>query len=135
MMQHQHLGKVAPCNGDWSRAEIHNEGQFVGCGATCRNHVNTGERGAVICKKMVTLGSNSGLSCSDLMLRLKRWLIAGLDDTDWEEDCKRTKHVSMGGRHMREFAEGFSEEVCDRIACGTLSINELTTLVSNVKEG
>ena len=63
---------------------------------------------------MVTIG-DSGLSREDLFLRLKRWLIAGLDDGDWEEDEKRSRHVGMGGQHLRDFAEGLSEQVCDRI--------------------
>ena len=50
------------------------------------------------------------------MLRLKRWLIAGLDDSDWEEDRRRTMHVSLGGKFLQDFAEGLSEEACDMIA-------------------
>ena len=34
---------------------------------------------------------------------------------DWEEDEKRSRHVGMGGQHLRDFAEGLSEQVCDRI--------------------
>ena len=47
---------------------------------------------------------------------MKRWLIAGLDDDDWEEDVKRTRHRGMGGTYMADFADGLSEEDCDRIA-------------------
>ena len=47
---------------------------------------------------------------------MKRWLIAGLDDQDWDEDAKRLMHVSMGGKFLCEFADGLSEEDCDRIA-------------------
>jgi len=50
------------------------------------------------------------------MLRLKRWLIAGLDDAHWDADGRRSKHVSMGGVFLHEFAEGLSEEACDMIA-------------------
>ena len=88
-------------------------GALVGCGATCKDHESPGDPDA-ICKKSVTIGS-SGLSIAELRLRLKRWLIAGLDDADWEED-KKSKHVSMGGPHLREFDRGLTEEECDRIA-------------------
>ena len=47
---------------------------------------------------------------------MKRWLVAGVDDDDWEEDTKNTTHVGMGGKYMRDFADGLSEEDCDRIA-------------------
>ena len=50
------------------------------------------------------------------MLRLKRWLIAGLDDSDWDAEGRRTTHRSLGGKFLHEFAEGLSEEACDRIA-------------------
>ena len=55
----------------------------------------------------------SGVSDDVLRLRMKRWLIAGLDSDDWEEGSKQSHHVGMGGR---EFADGLSEEQCDRIA-------------------
>ena len=67
------------------------------------------------CKKQVTIG-RSGLSARDLTLRLKRWLIAGLDDSHWDEEGHRSFHVNQGGRFMHEFAGGLSEEDCDRIA-------------------
>ena len=49
-------------------------------------------------------------------MRLKRCLIAGLDDSHWDEEGRRSMHVSQGGRFMHEFAVGLSEEDCDRIA-------------------
>ena len=67
------------------------------------------------CKKQVTIG-RSGLTMRDLMLRLKRLLIAGLDDSDWGGDRRRTLHVSLGEKFLYEFAEGLSEEACDMIA-------------------
>ena len=61
----------------------------------------------------------SGLSYDALRLRMKRWLIAGLDDSQWEDpDMKRQEYVAMGGQHLVEFANGLSEEECDRIAYG-----------------
>ncbi len=58
----------------------------------------------------------SGLRARDLILRLERWLIAGLEDSDLDEEGRRSMHVSLGGRFLHEFAEGLSEEDCDRIA-------------------
>ena len=72
-----------------------------------------------MCKNSATIG-DSGLSRADLMLRLKRWLIAGLDDASWEGEDPRAEHISMGGRHMEDFADGLSEAECDRIAQGGL---------------
>ena len=73
------------------------------------------------CKKQVTFGS-SGLSARVLTLRLKRWLIAGLDDSHWDEEGQRTYHVNQGGTFMHEFAVGLSEEDCDRIANSELPL-------------
>ena len=101
--------------GGWQLAEIANaSGEIIGCGAICKNHVDhAGD--TVTCKKHVTFGK-SGLTSQDLMLRLKRWLIAGLDDSNWDADGQRSQHLSMGGVFLREFADGLSEEACDKIA-------------------
>ena len=106
---------VAWGNGDWHLAEIYSKGRLVGCGATCKGHLTPGSD--TVCKKSVTIGT-SGLTREDLMLRLKRWLVAGLDDVDWDTDDPRAEHIAMGGRHMQDFADGLSEAVCDRIANG-----------------
>ena len=58
------------------------------------------------------------MTLDDLRVRLKRWLIAGLDDNEWEEADKRSKHVGMGGMYMCDFAMGLTEEECDMIANG-----------------
>ena len=50
------------------------------------------------------------------MLRLKRWLIAGLDDSDWKGDRRRSMHVSLGGKFLQDFSVGLSEAACDEIA-------------------
>ena len=99
----------------WQLAEIANSsGAIIGCGAICGDHHDDAEDTRT-CKKQVTIG-RSGLTTRDLMLRLKRWLIAGLDDSDWDEEGRRSLHVSQGGKFMHDFAEGLSEEDCDRIA-------------------
>ena len=87
-------------------------GGIIGYGATCGCHV---DRGHCDMQKTMTRG-NSGLRARDLILRLKRWLIAGIEDSDWDEEGRRSMHVSLGGRFLHEFAEGLSEEDCDRIA-------------------
>ena len=99
----------------WQLAEIANSsGAIIGCGAICGDHHDDAEDTRT-CKKQVTIG-RSGLTTRDLMLRLKRWLIAGLDDSDWEGDRRRSMHVSLGGKFLQDFAEGLSEEACDMIA-------------------
>ena len=50
----------------------------------------------------VSIGA-SGLTRADLMLRLKRWLVAGLDDADWGTEDPRAEHVGMGGVYMADF--------------------------------
>ena len=101
--------------GGWKLAEMANSsGEIIGCGATCGGHVDE-EGDTATCKKQVAFGK-SGLTTRDLILRLKRWLIAGLDDSHWDEEGRRSMHVSQGGRFMHEFAGGLSEEDCDRIA-------------------
>ena len=62
------------------------------------------------------------LTTRDLILRLKRWLNAGRDDSHWDEEGQRSFHVNQGGRFMHEFAVGFSEEDCDRIANSELPL-------------
>ena len=87
-------------------------GVVVGCGGNCKDHQDDGR--SLECKKAVTIG-DSGLSFQALRLRMKRWLVAGLDDDGWDPDKRRTEHVGMGGRFLCEFAEGLSEEDCDNI--------------------
>ena len=82
-----------------------------------QNHVTPGSHS--ICKNSVTIG-NSGLSKADLLLRLKRWLICGLDDADWGVEGPRAEHISMGGPRTQDFADGVSEAECERIAQGGL---------------
>lgn len=102
-------------NGGWMLAEIHSNGRLVGCGATCKNHETIGSNS--MCKQCVNIG-DSGLICAVLMHRLKLWLVAGLDDAEWDTDDPRAEHISMGGRHMQDFADGQSEAECDRLAHG-----------------
>ena len=101
--------------GSWDIAPIKrkSDGVVTGCGAHCRGHLDQGA--TLVCKKAVTFGK-SGLSYDILRLRIKRWLVAGLDDAEWPLDAMRSEHVGMGGVYLCEFEEGLSEEDCDRIA-------------------
>ncbi len=53
-----------------------------------------------------------------MRLRCKRWLVAGIDDDTWDDAAKRATHNGMGGTFLVDFANGLSEEACDRIAHG-----------------
>ena len=87
---------------------------MLGVGAICNMHWDA-DAPHRVCKKVSTIG-RSGLSYDEMQLRMKRWLVSGLDDDEWEEESKRTKHINLGGKHLRDFAMGLSEEQCDRIA-------------------
>ena len=99
--------------GRWELTDIRQNGVVIGYGSNCRDHFDEGSN--LICKKAVTIGK-SGLSIDVLRLRMKRWLIEGIDDAEWPAGTKRTTHVNMGGPHLADFAEGLTEEECDRIA-------------------
>ena len=49
---------------------------------------------------------------------MKRWIIAGIDDGDWDLSVGAAKHISLGKPYLADFADGLSEEQCDRIANG-----------------
>jgi hypothetical protein len=55
------------------------------------------------------------LTEAEAVLRLKRWLLAGLSDDDWPAHRLRSHHVSMGGKHLEDFSEGPSEEEMDLV--------------------
>ena len=100
-------------SGKWEIALIEPRGQGVtGVGARCLEHHNPDDNKE--CKKHVTIGT-SGLDVATLTLRLKRWLVAGLDDEHWDER-KQAKHVSMGGQFCKEFEHGLGPDALDRIA-------------------
>ena len=87
-------------------------GRQTGWGAICNGHVDRGEGcSATQCKKAVSYGAT--LDDAACILRLKRWLIAGLADGDFPRHAQRSHHVSMGGPGMRDFAVGLSEEEMD----------------------
>ena len=100
-------------------ADVISCGEVVGVGATCGGHLNASEVGIknLQCKKQVTFGC-SGLDRSVLVTRLKRWLLAGLADEMWDTEEKRPKHVGMGGQHLKDFADGMSDEAMEAVVSG-----------------
>ena len=69
------------------------------------------------CKKAITQGSLTEEEC---LLRLKRWLVAGLNDADWPEQ-KRDFHISMGGLQLTHFGRGLSlQDLDDTVGHGHL---------------
>ena len=58
----------------WLISRIEEHGEWKGMGAICGHHHNPGDDRR--CQKSVTFGS-SGLDEKTLVLRLKRWLVAG----------------------------------------------------------
>jgi len=82
---------------------------------TCKCHANVFN--GRVCKTSVSIG-RSGLSVGELQLRLKRWLIAGLDSDTWNHDAGdlQEQHVGMGGTFLEDLSNGLTEADCDRIA-------------------
>ena len=64
------------------------------------------------CKKAASLSQRAGApSERELRLRLKRWLLTGLiDSEDWPADAMRRTHV---GLQLADLADGPSEEDMD----------------------
>ena len=96
-------------------SKIYRGGELVGRGARCGLHRNAADGPGAVCKKSVQFGT-TGCSEQDLVLRLKRWLVAGLDDGAWADDVQRGRHMAVGGVGLRDLAEGLPEADLDRIA-------------------
>ena len=99
-------------NPSFQIAPIHAAGskEPTGWGAICGRHTDTNRPG-LQCKKAM---SKSGLSDAECQLRLKRWLVSGLDATSWGSN-KRDCHVSMGGIQLAQFADGLDSEALDAL--------------------
>ncbi|CAE7226167.1 unnamed protein product [Symbiodinium sp. CCMP2592] len=91
-------------------APVYRAGQHMGFSALCHRHTDPGVD--LICKKEIS--AVGGLPHDVCRLRLKRWLVAGLDDEDWPEK-KREFHISMGNILLRDFSQGKTSEELDRI--------------------
>ena len=74
---------------------VPHHGRQTGWGAICNLHVDRGEgASSTQCKKAVSYGGMDDATC---IIRLKRWLCAGLHDDDFPPMNPRTHHVRMGG--------------------------------------
>jgi hypothetical protein len=91
--------------GAFTIARVFLGGRQVGWGATCGLHHDRGGSAHLQCKKQVR---SLALSDDELVLRLKRWLVAGFHDEGWHPHTQRTRHVAMGGVSLAEFSEGLS---------------------------
>ena len=87
-------------------------GGQTGWGAICNMHLDKADSGHTGCKKSVSL-SLCGNSHEECILRLKRWLLAGLEDHTWPKQRLRSHHVQMGGKGMVDFAHGLTESELD----------------------
>jgi hypothetical protein len=92
---------------------IYSQGVQTGYGAICGLHRNSEDGPGIYCRKALT---TSELSEEDCRLRLKRWLLAGLQDSDWPEGQGRSMHLSLGGLRLVDFSSGKPEAALDRQA-------------------
>ena len=82
----------------------------------CGRHRNKGEGNTSVCKKNINLNADEGIDDAEAVLRLKRWLVAGLQGEDrLSVNLQRSDHVKLGGRRLQDFAEGLSEQQCDDV--------------------
>ena len=79
--------------------------------ATCGLHHNSNDKTGVVCRRSLP---QKDLSEAECKLRLKRWLVAGLDEPNKHGDNARSLHVAKGGPRLNHFATGLSEEELDR---------------------
>ena len=80
----------------------------------CNRHSN-GSECALVCRREFGI---SDMSRGEAKRRLKRWFVAGLDDTDWPSEQKRLSHSKIGGFQLRQFSDdkgGPSEEELNRL--------------------
>ncbi|CAE7841126.1 unnamed protein product, partial [Symbiodinium necroappetens] len=90
------------------------DGRVTGYGAICGLHKDTGPDGSrVQCKKAAALSSREGaMTADEIRVGLKRWLMAGLLDTDeWPPDRMRRAHVAL---QLKDLEGGPSENEMDR---------------------
>ena len=89
------------------------DGRQTGWGALCNLHRDRGEGcSRTRCKKAVSYGI-VGMDDAECIIRLKRWLCAGLDDSDFPVDRQRSHHVSLGDAGLMAFDRGLSEDEMD----------------------
>ena len=81
-------------------APIYTQGVRTGYGAICGLHQNSDDVPGTSCRKALTTGDLPEEECR---VRLKRWLMAGLDDKNWPAGQERSLHLSMGGASLSRF--------------------------------
>ena len=89
------------------------DGRVTGYGAICGLRRDSGPDSCQgQCKKAAALSlREGGPSEAELRTRLKRWLLAGMLDTeDWPSERMRSRHVAL---QLTELAEGPSEQEMD----------------------
>ena len=84
--------------GPFFLAPIVPAGGQTGWGAICNMHLDEHDSGHTGCKKSVSL-SICGNSHQECILRLKRWLLAGLDDEAWPKHRMRSHRSNGRQRH------------------------------------
>jgi len=101
--------------GVFNLGPIYSEGVRTGYGAICGLHSNSEDAPGIHGRKALTIGDFSEEDCR---LRLKRWLLAGLNDDDWPENQVRSR-LSLGGLCLIDFSVADPEIVLDRqVAAG-----------------
>ncbi len=100
--------------GPFTLAQIWSHGKLVGAGATCGRHADATGLTTTLCKKSVRFGRNE-LPEATCFLRLKRWLVAGMDDSSWGPEARK-EHIKLGGPGLEHFAEGLDEASLDELA-------------------
>ena len=107
----EHRARGVPW-GPFFLSPIYQRNVHTGWGAICNMHRDRHDFGSTGCKKSVALGLLGGCNAT-CVLRLKRWLLAGINDQDWPKHVERSHHVQMGGRGLVEFADGLPEPELD----------------------
>ena len=96
--------------GPFTISPIYSQQVHTGWGAICGLHADK-HGTSTQCKKAVTLGQVGDHGVA--VVRLKRWLLAGLEDASWPKHCQRQHHVSLGGKGLQAFEAGPSETELD----------------------
>ena len=86
------------------------DGEQTGWGAVFGQHLDRDS--CVQCKKAVSLQLLDDETC---LLRLKRWLYAGLSDEGFPVQAQRRHHVGLGGPHLQQFADGPDKAEMDAV--------------------
>ena len=92
--------------GSFFISPLYRSGVHVGWEGLCNLHQDSHDKQGTSCKKSLAKGHLSDAECK---LRLKRWLVAGLDDAGWKRGLQRSHHVSFGGHLLSHFATGLDE--------------------------